>query len=125
MRTNHSDRVALGLVLIAGIFFTELVFGWGVFVYLLAGIYIFTTPGKFVHGLILGVVTATFIIAGYFLSNYPADQHFLQLSVRFLLLFIVGLSVVARIRNSTTDSPAGKGLCSTQPSPRKMKLFSN
>jgi len=108
MRTNYSDRVVVGLLLIAGIFCTELAFSWGLFAYLLAGIYIFTTPGKFVHGLILGLVTATFIVVGYFFTTYTEDLKTSELTIRFLLLFIVGLSVVGRIRNSSSDSQAGQ-----------------
>ncbi len=108
MRSNHSNRVVFGLVLIAGIFITELFFIWGVFAYLLAGIFIFTTPGKFVHGLILGIVTAVFIIVGYFYATYPPDQNIFELTNRSLLLFIIALSVVARIRNNSSDSVAGQ-----------------
>ncbi len=108
MRTNHSDRVVVGLLLVAGIFFTELVFSWGLFAYLLAGIYIFTTPGKFIHGLILGLVTAAFIVVGYFFTTYTQDLRTSELTIRFLLLFIVGLSVIARIRSSVSDVQAGR-----------------
>ncbi|MEJ7645873.1 MAG: HAMP domain-containing sensor histidine kinase [Chryseolinea sp.] len=108
MRTNHSDRVIVGLLLIGGIFFTELVFSWGLFAYLLAGIYIFTTPGKFIHGLILGLVTAAFVCLGYFFTTYSQDLRTSELTIRFLLLFIVGLSVLSRIRNSAGDVQAGQ-----------------
>jgi signal transduction histidine kinase len=108
MRKNHSDRVVVGLLLIAGIFCTELAFSWGLFAYLLAGIYIATTPGKFIHGLILGLVTAAFIVSGYFFSAHAEVLKTSELTVRFLLLFIVGLSVVGRIRNTGSDAYAGQ-----------------
>ncbi|HTE28795.1 MAG TPA: ATP-binding protein [Chryseolinea sp.] len=108
MRTDHSNRVAIGLILIAGIFFIDLIFPWGIFAYLLAGIYIFTMPGKFIHGLILGLITTLFIVIGFFLPKHVTGPFNYEVTVRLLLLFIVGFGVLSRIRNNTNDSFAGQ-----------------
>jgi signal transduction histidine kinase len=108
MLVNYSNRVVLGLLLIAGIFFMDLVFPWGDLVYLLAAIFIFTTPGKFVHGVILGFVTNGFIVLGYFLGEYPADTENFEITTRLLLLFSISLAVLARIRNNPFESAEGQ-----------------
>ncbi|MEO8473418.1 MAG: HAMP domain-containing sensor histidine kinase [Chryseolinea sp.] len=90
----------------------------------MAAIYIFTTPGKFVHGLILGIVSSVFIVAGFFFADYPADQNSLQISVRFLLLFIIILCVIGRKRNHPTESLAGqKSLLDSAIAERNEALF--
>ena len=103
MKTNDSNRIVVGLILVASIFSMDLVFAWGVFAYALAAIFIFTTPGKFVPGLILGVVTSIFIITGYFFPSFAADQSTPEIAYRVLLLFSIGLSVLARIRRNAGD----------------------
>lgn len=108
MPVNYVNRVVLGLILIAGIFFMDLIFPWGDLAYLLAGIFIFTTPGKFVHGLVLGIVTNAFIILGYFLAEYPPEAVNAEITIRLLLLFSVSLSVLTRIRNNSFESYEGQ-----------------
>lgn len=108
MPVNYVNRVVLGLILIAGIFFMDLIFPWGDLAYLLAGIFIFTTPGKFVHGLVLGIVTNAFIILGYFLAEYPPEAANAEITIRLLLVFSVSLSVLTRIRNNSFESYEGQ-----------------
>ena len=108
MLINFSNRVLLGLLLIAGIFFMDLVFAWGDLVYLLAAVFIFTTPGKFFHGVILGLVTNVFIVLGYFAANYPPSAANAEITIRLLLLFSVSLAVLARIRNNPFESTKGQ-----------------
>ena len=99
MRTNYSNRIIVGLILLAGIFSTDLIFSWGVFAYVMAAIYIFTTPGKFLPGLIMGVVTSIFIITGYFFPSFTfGPTH--EIGFRALLIFSVAISVFARIRRN-------------------------
>lgn len=108
MLVNYSNRVVLGLLLIAGIFFMDLIFPWGDLVYLLAAIFIFTTPGKFIHGVVLGLVTNVFIVLGYVLTDFPANTQSLEITIRLLLLFTISLSVLARIRNNPFESAEGQ-----------------
>ena len=105
MLVNYSNRVVLGLLLIAGIFFMDLVFTWGELVYLLAAVFIFTTPGKFIHGVVLGLVTNAFILLGYFVAKYPPQAENYEITIRVLLLFSISLAVLARIRNNPFESP--------------------
>src|SRR4051794_8632050 len=107
MPVNYSNRVVLGLILIAGIFFMDLVFPWGDLVYLLAAIFIFTTPGKFIHGVVLGLVTNAFIVIGYLVADYPPASQNSEITIRLLLLFAVSLAVLARIRNNPFESVEG------------------
>ncbi|MEJ1239905.1 ATP-binding protein [Chryseolinea sp. T2] len=108
MLINFSNRVLLGLLLIAGLFFMDLVFTWGDLAYLLAAVFIFTTPGKFFHGVILGLVTNAFIILGYFVVDYPPSSVNDEITIRVLLLFSVSLAVIARIRNNPFESAEGQ-----------------
>ena len=115
MRTNDSNRIVVGLILIASIFSMDLVFAWGVFAYVLAAVFIFTTPGKFIPGLILGVVTSIFIITGYFFPSFSADQANPEIAYRILLLFSIGLSVLARIRRNAGDIIVTAGIQALHP----------
>jgi signal transduction histidine kinase len=108
MLVNYSNRVVLGLLLIAGIFFMDLVFTWGDLVYLLAAVFIFTTPGKFIHGVVLGLVTNAFILLGYFVAQYPPQAENYEITIRVLLLFAISLAVLARIRNNPFESTSGQ-----------------
>jgi len=98
MRTNRFVKFALGLALVSSIFFTELVFTWGIFAYLLAAIYILRIPDHPRHVILLGILTSLFLVAGYFLTAGNSDLNFLSLTNRILLLAIVWLSVLFNVR---------------------------
>jgi len=98
MRTNHADKFALGLALVAGIFFTELVFPWGIFAYVIAAIYILKIPGHTRHVIILSSIVSAFIVAGYFVTKGDSAPDFPALTNRILLLSIIWLATFFNIR---------------------------
>src|SRR5687767_5727005 len=75
MRSNRFDRLAIGIVLLLGIFALEFAAPLGGLSYLLLGIYILRFTGERETVVILGVVATIAIVVGFFL---PMDLNSLM-----------------------------------------------
>ena len=69
MNLSRFDRLAIGLVLVLGIFSLELTSQLSGLLYLISAIYILRFSGPSKQALILAVATTLSIILGYFFAN--------------------------------------------------------
>src|SRR5688572_10189483 len=98
MNLARFDRLAIGLVLVLGIFFIEITNELGSLLYLISAIYIlrFSGPNKHVIG--LAIATSLSIVIGYFFSINDVGVSVSSIINRAIPLATVWICLYANLR---------------------------
>src|SRR5688572_29468885 len=98
MNLTRFDRLAIGLVLVLGIFSLDLTTQVGGFLYLIPAFYILRFSRSSMHSFTLAIATSLSIILGYFLSDNYAAFSGEHIGVRAISLIIVGICLYANLQ---------------------------
>jgi signal transduction histidine kinase len=104
MRSNRFDRLAIGIILLVGIFLLEFFFPVGGVSYIIAAIYMLRFSGQRENVVVLGVLGSLAVIAGFLLSTgllISADIPtfpIADITHGVLILCIIWIAVVVNFR---------------------------
>ncbi len=125
MRTSASYRFVVGMVLVSLIFLSELILPWGIFLYLIAGIFLLTISNQ-QKQVALGLLTSVCIIAGYFWWSRGTAIVPSELANRLLVLSIVWLVIYfsTQLRKHSADEKSNNQFLDSLTSAREAALTS-